>query len=82
MREGPDPQGSGPFACSGAPHRFGGRGRLVHAVIGATVIAVITNGLGLLKFSAGANLAVTGGVLVLAATVDTLARKRSGATDT
>ena len=51
-------------------------------MIGATVIAVITNGLGLLKFSAGANLAVTGGVLVLAATVDTLARKRSGATDT
>ncbi|WP_062518292.1 sugar ABC transporter permease [Demequina gelatinilytica] len=67
-------------AVVGGVSLFGGRGRLVHAVIGATVIAVITNGMGLLKFSAGANLAVTGGVLVLAATVDALARKRSGAT--
>lgn len=69
-------------AVVGGVSLFGGRGRLVYAVIGATVIAVITNGLGLLKFSAGANLAVTGGVLVLAATVDALARKRSGATGT
>ncbi|WP_062294685.1 sugar ABC transporter permease [Demequina phytophila] len=67
-------------AVVGGVSLFGGRGRLVYAVIGATVIAVITNGMGLLKFSAGANLAVTGGVLVLAATVDALARKRSGAT--
>ncbi|MDN4475251.1 ABC transporter permease [Demequina sp. SYSU T00192] len=66
-------------AVVGGVSLFGGRGRLVHAVIGATVIAVITNGLGLLGFSAGANLAVSGGVLVLAATVDALARKRSGA---
>ncbi|SEJ10282.1 sugar ABC transporter permease [Demequina mangrovi] len=66
-------------AVVGGVSLFGGRGRLVHAMIGATVIAVITNGLGLLGFSAGANLAVSGGVLVLAATVDALARKRSGA---
>ncbi|WP_082104364.1 sugar ABC transporter permease [Demequina soli] len=67
-------------AVVGGVSLFGGRGRLMHAVLGGTVIAVITNGMGLLSFSAGANLAVTGGVLVLAATVDALARKRSGAT--
>lgn len=65
-------------AVVGGVSLFGGRGRLVHAAIGALVISVITNGLGLLGFSAGANLAVSGGVLVLAATVDALARKRSG----
>jgi len=52
--------------------------RLVHAAIGALVIAVITNGLGLLGLPAGINLLVTGGVLILAATVDALSRLRSG----
>lgn len=65
-------------AVVGGVSLFGGRGRLVHAAIGALVISVIANGLGLLEFSAGANLAVSGGVLILAATVDALARKRSG----
>lgn len=65
-------------AVVGGVSLFGGRGRLVHALIGALVISVIANGLGLLGFSAGANLAVSGGVLILAATVDALARKRSG----
>ncbi len=65
-------------AVVGGVSLFGGRGRLVHAAIGALVIATIENGLGLLNLPAGANLAVSGGVLVLAATVDALARKRSG----
>lgn len=65
-------------AVVGGVSLFGGRGRLVHAAIGALVIQVIANGLGLLGFSAGANLAVSGGVLILAATVDALARRRSG----
>jgi D-xylose transport system permease protein len=39
---------------------------------------VITNGLGLLNLPAGTNLLVTGGVLILAATVDALSRSRSG----
>ena len=38
-------------ACS----LFGGRGRLMHAAVGALVIAVITNGLGLLNLPAGVN---------------------------
>ena len=57
---------------------FGGKGRLVNAAIGALVIAIITNGLGLLNLPAGINLLVTGGVLILAATVDALSRLRSG----
>ena len=42
------------------------------------VIAVIANGLGLLNLPAGVNYIVTGGVLVLAATVDAVSRVRAG----
>ena len=55
---------------------FGGKGRLMHAAVGALVIATITNGLGLLNLGAGINLMVTGAVLILAATVDALSRLR------
>jgi len=65
-------------AVVGGVSLFGGKGRLIHAAIGALVIAVITNGLGLLNLPAGINLLVTGGVLILAATVDALSRLRSG----
>ncbi len=67
-------------AVVGGVSLFGGRGRLIHAAIGALVIAVITNGLGLLNLPAGVNYAVTGGVLILAATVDAISRKRAGGT--
>ena len=67
-------------AVVGGVSLFGGRGRLIHAAIGALVIAVITNGLGLLNLPAGVNYAVTGGVLILAATVDAVSRTRAGGT--
>jgi D-xylose transport system permease protein len=67
-------------AVVGGVSLFGGRGRLIHAAIGALVIAVITNGLGLLNLPAGVNYAVTGGVLILAATVDAVSRVRAGGT--
>ena len=67
-------------AVVGGVSLFGGKGRLMHAAIGALVIAVIANGLGLLNLPAGINLLVTGGVLILAATVDALSRLRSGGT--
>ena len=47
-------------AVVGGVSLFGGRGRLMNAAIGALVIAVITNGLGLLNLPAGFNLMVTG----------------------
>jgi len=65
-------------AVVGGVSLFGGRGRLVHAAIGALVIAIIINGLGLLRMEAGVNLLVTGAVLILAAAVDAVARMRAG----
>lgn len=64
-------------AVVGGVSLFGGRGRLSNAAIGALVIAMIDNGLGLLGLPGGISFLVTGGVLVLAATVDALARKRN-----
>jgi D-xylose transport system permease protein len=64
-------------AVVGGVSLFGGRGRLVQAAIGALVVAVITNGLGLLNLPGGVNYLVTGGVLILAATVDAVSRMRS-----
>lgn len=65
-------------AVVGGVSLFGGRGRLAHAAIGALVIAVIDNGLGLLGMPAGIAFIITGSVLLIAATADALARKRSG----
>ena len=65
-------------AVVGGVSLFGGRGRLMHAAVGALVIAVITNGLGLLNLPGGVNFLVTGGVLILAATVDAVSRVRAG----
>ncbi|HWL02181.1 MAG TPA: ABC transporter permease [Microbacteriaceae bacterium] len=65
-------------AVVGGVSLFGGRGRLIHAATGGLVIAVITNGLGLIRnLPAGVNYLVTGGVLILAASVDALSRLRS-----
>ena len=65
-------------AVVGGVSLFGGRGRISHAVIGAIVITMIDNGLGLLQMPAGVNYLVQGGVLLLAATIDALARRRGG----
>lgn len=65
-------------AVVGGVSLFGGRGRLIHAVVGALVITVINNGLGLIHLPAGATLAVSGAVLIIAATVDALSRRRTG----
>ena len=62
-------------AVVGGVSLFVGRGRLTDAVVGGLVIAVIDNGLGLLNLPSGLNLAVTGGVLLIAATADALSRK-------
>lgn len=64
-------------AVVGGVSLFGGRGKLFSAAIGAVVISIIDNGLGLLGFPAGVSFIVTAAVLTLAATVDALARKRA-----
>lgn len=65
-------------AVVGGVSLFGGKGRLSWAVVGAIAIAMIENGLGLLGLPAGFTFVVTGVVLALAATVDAVARKKSG----
>jgi D-xylose transport system permease protein len=59
----------------GGTSLFGGRGNIKSAVLGALVIASIDNGLGLLGLSAGTKFIITAGVLLLAVTVDSIARK-------
>ena len=63
-------------AVIGGTSLFGGRGRAMDAVIGGLVIATIPNGLGLLNQAAYINFLVTGGVLLLAASVDAISRRR------
>jgi D-xylose transport system permease protein len=64
-------------AVIGGTSLFGGRGRIHDALIGGAVVAVIDNGMGLLGYSAGVKLMITGAVLMIAAGADALSRKRS-----
>jgi D-xylose transport system permease protein len=62
-------------AVIGGTSLFGGRGHMKSAVLGALVIASITNGLGLLGLSAGTRFVITGLVLLAAVAVDSLSRR-------
>ncbi|RDI54634.1 sugar ABC transporter permease [Nocardia mexicana] len=66
-------------AVIGGTSLFGGKGRVADAVIGGAVLAVISNGLGLLRQPAAVVSIVTGLVLLLAATVDAVSRRRAAA---
>jgi len=69
-------------AVIGGTSLFGGKGRVVDAVIGAIVVTVIQNGMSDIvqgDNSAAVQLIVTGLVLALAATVDAISRRRAGA---
>ncbi len=63
-------------AVIGGTSLFGGRGRAIDGVIGGLVIATIPNGLGLLNQASYITFLVTGGVLLLAASVDAISRRR------
>lgn len=62
-------------AVIGGTSLFGGRGKAMHGVLGGIVIAAIANGMGLLGFSAAAQYIVTALVLLIAVTIDALARR-------
>ncbi|GEP36646.1 ABC transporter permease [Nocardioides psychrotolerans] len=66
-------------AVIGGTSLFGGRGRAIDAIVGGLVIATIPNGLGLLNQASYINFLVTGGVLLLAASVDAISRRRRSA---
>ncbi|XRQ03560.1 sugar ABC transporter permease [Actinomadura welshii] len=63
-------------AVIGGTSLFGGRGKARDAVFGGLVIATIENGLGLLGTKAYLSFLITGVVLLLAASMDALARRR------
>ncbi len=62
-------------AVIGGTSLFGGRGTMKAALLGAIVMIGIDNGLGLLGLSSGTKFVVTGGVLLLAVTVDSISRR-------
>lgn len=55
---------------------FGGRGSVWSALLGATVIGSIANGMNLLALESSVKFMITGGVLLAAVVVDALARSR------
>ena len=67
-------------AVIGGTSLFGGRGRISNAVIGGAVLATVNNGMGLLGQPASVVFLVNGIVLLLAAGVDVLSRRRSAET--
>lgn len=62
-------------AVIGGTSLFGGKGKLRDAILGGLVVAIINNGMGLLGFSPGTQYLVTGGVLLVSASVDAISRK-------
>jgi D-xylose transport system permease protein len=66
-------------AVIGGTSLFGGRGDLRSAVRGGVVIGMVANGLGLLNVAVGTQYVVTGVVLLAAATLDSLSRRRTQA---
>ena len=66
-------------AVIGGTSLFGGKGRPVDAIIGGLVVAIVANGMGLLNQPAAVVYMVTGLVLLLAAGVDALSRRRAAA---
>src|SRR3712207_5087903 len=63
-------------AVIGGTSLFGGRGHIKSAILGALVILSIDNGLGLLGLGSGEKYVITGGVLLLAVTVDSFSRRK------
>jgi len=62
-------------AVIGGTGLFGGRGKMLHALLGGLVIATIYNGMGLIGLSAAIQFMVTALVLLGAVTVDAVARR-------
>jgi D-xylose transport system permease protein len=62
-------------AVIGGTSLFGGRGKIIHALVGGLVIATIYNGMGLIGLNSDDQYMVTGLVLVAAVAIDALARR-------
>ena len=62
-------------AVIGGTSLFGGRGKMIHAVIGGLIIATIYNGMALISISTAVQFMVIAIVLIAAVTVDSIARR-------
>jgi D-xylose transport system permease protein len=62
-------------AVIGGVSLFGGRGEVRGAVLGALVIVTVSNGLNTAGYKTGTIYIVTGVILLLAVTLDTVARR-------
>jgi D-xylose transport system permease protein len=67
-------------AVIGGTSLFGGRGKIYDAVTGGLVVAIIANGLPLVTQKSGVQFIINGLVLLLAASVDAISRRRAAAT--
>lgn len=67
-------------AVIGGTSLFGGKGKVSDAILGGLVVAVIDNGMALLGYPAGIKFMVTGGVLLLSASIDAFSRRGANAT--
>ena len=67
-------------AVIGGTSLFGGRGKMIHAVIGGVIIATIYNGMALIGMSAATQYIATALVLLAAVTIDSVARRGNGTT--
>jgi D-xylose transport system permease protein len=68
-------------AVIGGTSLFGGRGEIRNALIGAALISTVSNGMFILGYATGIIFMVTGAILLLAVTFDTVVRRlqvRSG----
>ncbi len=66
-------------AVIGGTSLFGGRGKIVNALLGGIVVAVVFNGLGLMGVSAAVQDMITAVVLLAAVVLDAAVRRRSTA---
>ena len=67
-------------AVIGGTSLFGGRGEVRSAILGAAVISTISNAMFIKGYSNGVIFMITGGILLFAVTLDTLARRRQAKT--
>jgi D-xylose transport system permease protein len=67
-------------AVIGGTSLFGGHGKVVNALTGGLVVAVIANGLPLVTQKSGVQFIINGLVLLIAASVDAISRRRAAAT--
>ncbi|HET8812682.1 MAG TPA: ABC transporter permease, partial [Gaiella sp.] len=63
-------------AVIGGTSLFGGRGRVISALMGALVISTLANGIDLAGWNSAIKFMATGAILLAAVTLDTLLRRR------